>query len=245
MVITVQEFLTDAMAIIGAVDIDETPSSSNLNMVKRAANKMIDGLSVQRLLLRSTDTVNFTATGGKYEYSIGPSSSNPDIITTGKPLRLQSATLTDSGAVYALEVKTKDQYDALEDRLLSSSRPIYIAYDPDKAQQSAQLGYIYLYNIPDKSYSISLEVDSYLNEFNNFSDTVNFEPAYYEMLTYNLAVRIFRLFHPPTAQIPADVVAIANNSISTLKSLNSEPIYSAMDIPSAVKNYNIFTDGYN
>jgi len=96
MVLTVQNIITDAMGLIGAVAADETPTTSENTLALRVANTMIDRWSSQRLLLRSSTTLDFTLVANKAEYTIGASGAD---IAGGKPIRLISAYYTDSSSL--------------------------------------------------------------------------------------------------------------------------------------------------
>lgn len=242
MTLTVLQLLSDALGLIGAIEIDETPSSSELEKARRTANVMIDRWSSQHLMLRSSSSIVFTTTPNQASYTIGLSGSN---IIASKPLRINYATVTDNSIDYSLDVIPKSLYDSYQDKNVTFSRPNAIVYDPDDAQQSVQKGTLYLYYTPDKAYTVTLDVDLYLTEFDSFADTVNFEPAYYECIIYNLAVRLFRMYNGPNVVVPSDIMLIANNSLNNIKVLNHERVMADCDIPGSVKtSYNIYTDSF-
>lgn len=242
MTLTVEQILKDALGIINANEIDETPSDSDMQIAMRTANIMLDRWSSQHLMLRSTDTLVFNTVGDQASYTVGSTGAD---ITAAKPLNIQSAYVTDSNIDYSLDVIDKSVYDGFQDKNVSLTRPQYICFDPNDAQQTSQKGTFYLYATPDKTYSVTCEVDSYLTEFVNLTDTVSFEPAYYEAIIYNLAIRLFRRYHPITAQLPQDVALIALSALNNIKTMNSTRVPSALDIPGAGRQtYNIYTDGY-
>lgn len=240
MVLTVQQTITDAMGLIGAIAVDEAPTTSESTLAMRTANVMIDRWSSQHLLLRSTTPITFSMVASTPTYTIGASGAT---ITSGKPLKIQSVVITDAaGLDTALEVIPQSVYDALVDKDVSNGKPTYLAYDPGIAQQAAQKGTISIYPCPDYAYSTKIDSDSYLTEFVNLTDNIVFEPAYYEALIYNLAVRLWRYFHDGGTQIPADIVAIANESLTNLKNLNSVQQLAGMEMPGRMSSYNIYTD---
>lgn len=242
MILTVRDILIDAMGLIGATEIDETPSSTEMAVALRTANVMLDRWSSQSLLLRSSDSIVFTLTPNKASYTIGASGCD---IVGAKPLSVQSAYVTDNNIDYPMDTITRDMYDRFQDKHVSTSRPEYVAYDPDDAQQTVSSGTFYFYYTPDKPYSVSLDVFNYLNEFVNYTDRVNFDPAYYEAIIYGLAVRLFRRYNDRTIPVPQDIIVIAHDSLNNIKALNSVRIPAACDIPGArVSTYNVYTDGY-
>lgn len=234
-----QDVLKDAMGLVNAIEIDETPSSSDLSIVLRAANVMIDGWSSQNLLLRSDTTITVPLVAGVAGYTIGSSGAD---VTAPKPIKITSAYITDASMDYPLEIVTKALYDTFEDKNVSQSRPEYLAYDPGATQQSAQKGTVYFYHTPEKSYTVSLECQAYLTEFVNFTDTITFEPAYYEPLIYNLAVRIFRRFSDDKTPIPMDIQVIANEGLTRLKAMNATQVISGVDLPGKNARWNVYTD---
>jgi len=239
MIVTVSDILKDAMGLCNATEIDETPSSSEMAVALRAANVMLGRWAAQNLLIRSSTTITFSTTANDPTYTIGASGAD---ITAAKPLRISSGYVTDGSIDYPLEVFTLEMYNNLGDKGAATGRPTYVAYDPGAAQQTAQKGTLFFYYTPNKVYSVVLEGNVYFTEFANFTDTVTFEPAYYEALIYGLALRLFRRYNDDQKPVPADLALIASESLKTLKNLNAERVPAMMDLPGVGGRYNILTD---
>ena len=239
MIVTVSDILKDAMGLCNATEIDETPSSSEMAVAFRAANMMLGRWAAQNLLLRADTTITFSTVAADPSYTIGASGAD---ITASKPLKIVSGYVTDSSIDFPLEVFTREMYDNLSDKSVSKSRPMYVAYDPGATQQTTQKGTIYLYYTPDKVYSVTLNATVALTEFVNYTDTVTFEPVYYEALVYGLAIRLFRRYSNDQTPVPQDLVAIAHEALRNLKSLNAERVQALMDIPGVGGIYNVLTD---
>ena len=242
MLVTVSDFLKDAMGLCNATEIDETPSSSEMAIALRAANMMLGRWATQNLLVRAGTTITFPTVASKADYTIGASASD---ITASKPLRISSGFVRDSNIDYPIEVITREMYNNLGDKSLGTARPQYVTYDPGTAQQAVQKGTLSLYNSPDKVYSVTLEGSTYFTEFVNMTDTVTFEPAYYEALVYGLAVRLFRRYTDDKTPVPSDLAAVAHEALKSLKNLNAERIPAMMDLPGLSGAYNVLTDSYN
>jgi len=239
MILTVQQLLTESLGLINAVAIDETPTTSELNSALISANVMIDSWSAQRLMLRADTALTFSLQSGKATYTVGASGAD---VTAGKILSIQSAIITDNNVDYVLSVETGQFYDSLQDKDVSTGRPMYVSYDAGATQQAVQKGTISFYYTPDKAYSVTLQTQAYLTEFTNLSDNVTFEPSYYEALIYNLAIRLFRRYHDNKVQIPPDLVAIANEAKTRIMNINSTQVTSVMEFPGSVSKYNIYSD---
>lgn len=241
MVLTVQEIITEALGLVGVCAAGETPDDTQSNLALRTLNIMLGNWAARRLMLRGDTNITFSTTIGKEAYTIGASVSL-DVNRT-KPLKINSGYVTYSNIDYPLEVISTGTYDALGDKSISPSRPVYVAYDPGVAQQATQTGTIYLYYSPDKVYPVTLSASCYFTEFATLGETVTIEPIYYEPLVYNLAVRLHRQYHSMSVPVPQDVAIIAHESMRTIMNLNSIQPIATIDIPSRTGKYNIYTDG--
>lgn len=240
MILTVQELLTDAMSLIGATAIDESPTTSELNLGLRVANMMLNRWQSMPGMLRSTDSVTFTTTGGTSDYSIGEWGAD---INSPKPIKVFSATVTDTSNVnYPLDIVDKSWLDQINDRNLSSGRPTMLAYDAISAQQSAPYGVISLYYTPDTTYTIAVDCSRDVTTFDNLTDNLDFDPSYYEALKYGIAVRLFRHYHAVTVPIPPDLLKGEHEANKTLYTMNHKPVIAACDIPMSGGTYNVYTD---
>lgn len=246
MQLKVQDIIIDAMNLIGVIEISETPTAAEMQTGLKALNMMLDRWSAHRLMLRSTTSLTKTLTPGKYVYTVGTSTSD---ITSNKPLRIDSAFLRDTnGQDYPLEIMPKSAYEELQDKSYSQSIPAALFYDPGVAQQTEQEGALYLYPIPDSSmtYVLHLDYDDYMSEFSTLTAVITFEPAYYEALVYNLALRLYRRYHTDTARpVPEDIIALASVSMKTLENLNATQPRAAMDVPGKLSSFNIYTGDYS
>lgn len=240
MILTVQELLTDAMSLIGATAIDEVPTTSELNLGLRVANMMLNRWQSMPGMLRSTNSVVFTTTGGVADYSIGEWGSD---INSQKPIKIFSAYLTDTSTVnYPLDVVDESWLNQINDRNLSSGRPTLVSYDAVSAQQSSPYGVVSLYVIPDTVYTVTLDCSSDVTTFDSLTDNLDFDPSYYEALKYGMAVRLFRHYHPVTVPIPADLLKGEHEANKTLYTMNHKPILAACDLPVTGGSYNVYTD---
>jgi hypothetical protein len=239
-ILTVQELIVDAMSLIGATGIDENPTSSELALGLRTANMMVQRWSSLPCMIRATDTVQFTTTAGKAKYTISEWGAD---INSCKPIKVFGAYLRDQSNIdYALEIIDKGFYDTLQDKVVSASRPSMLAYDAVRTQQDTPYGEIYLYNTPDTTYIVVVDCSREMSSFENLTDTVDFEPLYYEALKYGIAVRLFRHYHAVTVPIPVDMLKHENDTVKALYALNSKTPLAFTDLPASHAGYNIYTD---
>lgn len=237
---TVGDLLKDALGLCNATEIDETPASTDMAVAKRTANIMLGAWSAQHLLLRAAQSLTVPTVAGTASYTVGPSGAD---VTAAKPLKVESGYATDASMDYPLEIWPGGAFDTLQDKT-SQGRPSYVTYDPGNPQQSAQKGTLRFYYTPDKVYSVTLQCQICLTEFVNYTDTLTFEPVYYEPLLYNLAVRLFRRYANDQTPVPLDLAIIARDSLSVLKALNAEPVRSVLDLPGRAGSYDGYSDSY-
>jgi hypothetical protein len=242
MIVTVGTMIQDAMGLINATEMDETPSASEMAKALRAANAMLGRWATQRLLLRATTAVAFNTVVGQETYTIGLSGAT---ITAAKPLSILSGDVKDSMMHYPLVAIPKDQLGAFGDREVSQAMPTHVSYDPGAAQQAVHTGTITLYPVPNKVYAVTLDADAYLTELVNLTDNITFEPVYYEALLYGLAVRLFRRYSDDKTPVPVDLAKIAHDSLNNLRTLNGVRMQMTTDLPGSGGGvYNALTDSY-
>jgi hypothetical protein len=239
---TVTDVIKGAMSVIGVIAMDEAPSASEMQTGLRVLNTMLEHWSAQSLMVRASVLENFPISKNVAAYTIGIGGT----FNTFKPYDvLYGYTRDINGNDRNVEVITKQRYDSFEDKTISASIPDYLAYDPGLTQQSSQLGTIYLYPFPDQdTYTLFMASQKMLTDFTGITDTVTFEPMYSEALSYNLAVRLWRLFRPITQSIPLDIIHFAEDSLRTIQRVNSTIPRASMDLPGQKTGtgYNILSD---
>ena len=237
MILQVKDVIKDAMGLIGAIEMDEVPSSSEMLTAMRTANIMLGRWSSQHLLLRSPTTVSVPLVSGQTSYTIGLGITD---VVMFKPLALRSGFIRSSSTDSPCTVIPYQQYQefSIKD---TSSEPAYVSYNAGNEQQVSHTGTLYFYPTPNEGDTFIGEFDCYINELVDLTDILLFEPAYYEAFIYNLAVRLYRRHHP-AGEIPSDIVAIATNSLQGLRTMNSTQVKAHSDF--VCGRYNVYTDGY-
>jgi hypothetical protein len=235
MQLQVQDIIKDAMALIGATEMDETPSASELFAAMRIANIMLGRWGTQEYTVRASSTLTIPISSGKCSYTIALN--DADIIAP-KPIAVQSGFLRSVNNIDTpLEVVPITIYNSFPSKL-ALGFPHYISYDPGESQQANQTGTLFVYPASTNG-TIILKTTTSLLEFTSLTDIVTLESVYYEALLYNLAVRLFRRYHV-TGEIPQDIVAIATSSIRNLSTLNSSRILAHSDFGN-ISAYNVYT----
>lgn len=245
MILTVQDIITEMMRVIGALDPDETPTTTELSSGLTAINMMMGKWSAENLMIRSTSPDVLPLKPGQYIYTIG--ARNGSDFNTSVPIKIINAYIRDDENVDTpLKIVGQIEYFGIDDKAIATARPELLYYDPGFTQTTNRQGTITFYPIPDGSqtYHLVMESDKYLTEFASVSDTFSFEPVYYEACVYNLAVREYRKYHVSAPSVPEDIVRLAAESKKIVERMNAPTVISGMDIPGKISVYNIYTDTY-
>jgi hypothetical protein len=227
---------------VGVIAASEPPAASDLQDAMRKLNFMLNAWSVRSLMVLGAIMEGFGLTAGKGQYSIGIGG---DFNTT-KPSAISSAFLRDgvnedSGII----LLTQTQWFAITDKDISTGRPTAIYYDQGITQAANQMGIVNIYTMPDAStpYTLFIGEQKPLTEFSNLTDVVTFQPAYYEALEYNLAIRLWRSYHEDDKPIPADVVMLARETMQVIETMNAKQVTATIEAPGKARPYNIIEGG--
>jgi hypothetical protein len=236
--LTAQDIIVDALSLVGATQLDQTPPAWEMNKALRALNRMLRAWSAQKLLVRASTKEDHTLTAGTASYTIGSGAT----IDTVKPIRITYAYVQDSdGMDHPLDIIEVAQYLCYRDKS-EQGIPGYLAYDPGAPQQDTHTGTIYLYYSPNKAYTLYFVSQKILTEFADLTQEFTFEEMYEEAIVYNLAIRLWPLYRKPTEMAPPHITEIAGNGIRAIRAVNSTQSKSKIDIPCSGGGYNIYTD---
>lgn len=192
-------------------------------------NFLIDGLSIENLMivlyLRTYQTVTNNRPNPA-SYSVGPGQDfnikRPEKIH-GAGFILQGGTTSES----ELEMQvllSYDQYQAFVAKNVQSSIPLALYY-----QATLPYGTATLWPVPNTTSQIVLYTQSTLEQFQTIDDSVVVPAGYYEMLMYQLAIRLHQ--RPPWNTRPMDptVFEMATFYKERIKNQQLTPIYISSD----------------
>lgn len=240
---TVLQLIKAAMRKAQVIEKGEEPDSGEVQDALEVLSTMLKSWGARRLMIRATTPESFALVAGQYSYTIGVGGD----FNTVKPYDIKSAFIRDSNNVDTdIAVVTRDLYDSMQDKAISTARPTMLCYDPGAAQQAVQTGTVLLYNIPDNTDSYTLHIDSQkpFTALTTLTEDVTFEDPYEEAIIYELSIRLWREYHK--TPVPDDLVVLANEAMHTVETMNQVRLTAATDLP-GVKggSYNIYTGGYN
>lgn len=208
---TALDIINSALRLLQVKSSDVVLTAEEANDALEALNVMLDGWSLESLLLTHITKESFTLVPGQASYTIGPGGN----FNTVRPVSINQATLTVSGSDYGVTCVSFDDYAAVRLKTLSTTFVEQLYYD-----KTYPLGNIYLYPVPSTASTLTLYCEKELSQFSSLTESINLPNGYKRALKYALAVEI-----APEYQVSAgdDVKRIALSSLAAVKLKNRRP----------------------
>lgn len=218
---TGRDLVSASLRLLGVLASGETPSASEATDGLSALNRLIDSWSNESLLIPNKVREVFPFVSSKAAYTMGPGG---DFNTT-RPQRIENALLQVTGGSAPVEIPmhllTEDQYANILLKGMVSNMPLY-AY----AEGTYPLETINFYPVPATSYNVVLYSWKPISEIATLDTVISLPPGYERALNFNLAVDLSPEFGK---QLPETVAALAIESKSVIKRMNSKPRYLRVD----------------
>jgi hypothetical protein len=231
--VTGRDAVTAMLRLIGAVapgeSIDATEATDGLASVNRMLGSWAnDGLLIHAITAESA----ITLTPGDATYTLGASG---DITT--RPQVIEKALIRDGSTDYPVRILTLEEYAAIPVKTTQSTLP-YSLYDDGGYPRRT----LTLYPVPSAAKSLLLWTKRPLTALALDTD-VSLPPGYEEAIVYNGAIRLSPEYGRP---VPAEVAAIAANSLDAISRANHRPALLSCDagVLSYGSRYDINTGGY-
>lgn len=216
---TASDIITRAYRILGDLAPGESMTAAQETVGLEALNALLDSFSIEKLMIYQIRQESLTWPSSTASRTIGPSGD----FATHRPDRIEVGThVTDSNGVdYPVRIVTRETYDAVWDKSVTSSYPEMLFYD-----RSVSEGTIHLYPVPDQSLTLKLNTWQPLTVFDTLTEALVLPAGYRRMLCYNLAVELEAETGLP---VPPSAVAIARSSRAAVKRNNHIQMYSATE----------------
>jgi hypothetical protein len=230
---TAGDQIEGALRLIGVIGEGETPSGSMASTCLRAFNQMLDSWSVSRLTVYSTQDQALTWTAGTATRTLGPSGNLVGL----RPVRLLPDTYYTIGdQSYPVQIISREEYNGLTDKTVSSSIPTHLVVDYDVPDAT-----LTLYPVPSQNLSFHFISVTELTQPATYATTLVVPPGYLRAFKYNLACELASEFG---VEPRATVARIASTSLKAIKRANvrAEDMLMSLPYPLAHHRSNILTD---
>lgn len=226
---TVQALIIDpALRKVG----QSKPETVDRNNALDALNTMLNSWSAQRLLIFAVTRENFPLVVNQQSYTIGSGGN----FNTVRPTKIIDAYIRDAGSDFPLTIHNLKNFNDISVKA-TDGRPEEIHY-----LREFPLGVILFDLEPDKAYTVFLDSLKPLSTFASINTQVSISPEYEEALIYNLVLRISS---EHDAAIPAEVAAIARDSLAAIRRINAQPAEELLfeDLPIRTPRFSIEAGG--
>lgn len=213
---TAGDIITRALRSLSVLAQGESADSDQLSDGLVSLNDMLVAWSNERLTVYKTVQESIALVGGQSAYDIGSGATS---INTVRPIKIEGAFIRLGGVDYPLQILTREQYNEISNKSLSSDLPCALYYDPGFPTSN-----IRIYPAPTGG---TLYFDSWkpFSAFSTVSDAVSLPPGYDRALRLNLAVEMM-----PDYQVQNPMVlGLAKESKAGLKRANHNPAVMSFD----------------
>ena len=201
----VKDMLRGSLQLINAVEQGAEPTADQYATILFFYNSWLMGQD--GLMLNYSSREEFSLVAGQRVYEIG---SGGDF-DTEKPVSIDSAYIFDNNVKWPVTVVPQNRYDA-HTILDTQSRPYHLYYD-----SYHPLGRIHLYYVPEKVYTLQLNMKKELLTYDSINDTFTLPNPYVRASIFNLAVEYADV---EGFAVPNGVRVIANKSLKVIKRIN-------------------------
>lgn len=203
-----------AMRSIAVLDSGGAGSTQQLADALEAANNMIDGWSIDRLMANFVLVTTQNLSANVAKYSIGTGQTFNQVL----PSALEAASVLPTNADRTgLEVLNAVAWSMLPDRDSTSYRPKYIFFDRGSSA-GGTTGSIYISPVP-LSGTIELLTWSALTQFADATTPITISPGYKQVIEFGLALRLAPQY--PGSQLPDSLKTDYADAIGALRQLNA------------------------
>ena len=211
MAVTPSSMILRSLRLIGEKEVAGTLATAEQTAYLADMNTMLDGWSIDPLLIPQLlqESLALTASVGSYE--IGPDSSTWN---TARPSKIVEPCFTRDSSNYdrPLILIDKATYGGLSQKTLDGSYPQYLYYEVGPTR-----GMIYLY--PEPIAGLTLYINSWkaLPYFQAITATLQLPAGYQRAIEFNFAVEVAGGF----AKVSAEVAKVARDSLAAIKRINA------------------------
>lgn len=227
---TVLDIVTDAMQESGILTRDETPTNGEAQTGLKMLNRLLGSWSNSAKTQFKRTTESFPLVSGTASYTIGSGAT----FDTTRPTKIVEAHIRQGNIDYPLEIITDKVYQSVTYKGIGSL-PEVLNFTNGYPNAT-----INLYPAPSAAYTLFITSEKPLTTYATTATAVDLPPGWQDALTYNLAVRLAKVFGQPT---DPELTALARQSKASI-SLNALRNNLLEDKPTFGRNTNNIYSGY-
>ena len=176
---TRDQLVMDALAMLGGVGPNKTPTGDQLAHGARELNKLVKSMDSDGVLLWKTDRDTFTTTASTASYTL-----DADILEVDEPINLLQSGAASRSIIVPM---SRDDYMSIADRTVEGT-PTQYYIEKDLSSGALLSHTMYLYPVPDTTGdTVEHTVHRKARDFDTGSDNPDFPQAWLLCLTLGLA----------------------------------------------------------
>ena len=208
------DIINRALSSIGALAPGETLDATLANDAFNMLNMLLDSWSNDAFTIVSTNEI-VASIAGQTDWTIGPTGA---IVSTQRPLTINSAFVRVSGLDYPVRVMNIEQYELIGLKQLPGAWPRALYYNSGTPN-----GLIKFWPLPSSG-EIHLFCDLLFTQFATINTNILLPQGYEMALVWNLAELLMPGYGITDPAINSMVAKNAAKSLGTLKSTNMQPL---------------------
>ena len=231
---TPSSIILRSLRLIGEKPIGGTLTSDEQKAYLADLNTMLDGWSIERLMVYQLLQETKALTSGTGSYTIGSGGA----FDTTRPTKIVNPCFTRDTSNYdrPLTLIDAEAYGNIPLKATTGTYPEYLFYD---TAYVSGLGTLKLYPYPGSGLTLYINSWKQLTQFASITETVALPPGYQRAIEFNLAVELAGGF----TNVSNEVAKVARESKATLKGFNAPSGVLGMDAGVAGRRrWNINTD---
>lgn len=183
----VLNIITDAMADLGALAIEETPTNAEAASGLRALNNLVETWNNESLMIYNVFPQTFAYVSNQQSYTMGTGGN----FNADRPVKIERALnrtgIGQNQTDYPIYVTNNaDEYSSIITKQITTTLPVVLYYNGDSPLQT-----LFFWPVPiDTTYAPVLWVWGMVTSFANMSDDVELPPGYRRALQKNLAIEL-------------------------------------------------------
>ena len=184
---TARDLILRAYRFVHITGSGESITNTEASDALEVLNEIIELTAIDKLLAFFKTEIVFPFVPNKYIYTIGPSSTTPDVVVSFRPVEILSGFTRRQNVDLPLYIGNKEDYDRIQVKNIVVAGWGQVVYYSAGYPQ----GTLYFYQVPgDNLTEVHLTVESQLAPFATLDTLVVLPPGYVQWLRYTLAMHM-------------------------------------------------------
>jgi hypothetical protein len=175
---TVRQLIEDSLVEISVLADGESMGASQGQRALRKLNQLIETWSADGFLVFKTIQESLTVS------TSGATIGSGQTLNTEAPIQIESAKISLNNLDYDVELISSQEYAGISSKS-QTGRPTRLYYEGRGTGAK-----IYLWPVPDQSYTLKLFSQKKIASFSDLSETVTLPPGYEALIVSNLAMAL-------------------------------------------------------